>query len=63
MKWLTAFKIARKILVEAGNVGLEIKGRNPAEIDRAVEQGAKGVIGALKKKPGPTPLPPSKPGA
>lgn len=54
MKWhtfLTALKIARKVEQQAGALGLTIKGRNPAEVDAAVEGAVTSVIGALKKKP------------
>ncbi len=69
MKWyqkvLFGLQVAEKVAVMAGDHGLTIQGRNPAEIDAAAHAGAKAIIGALKRKPGPVGvlLPPSNPGA
>jgi hypothetical protein len=42
-------KIAEKVAVMAGDHGLTIQGRNPAEIDAIAHTAASAVIGALRK--------------
>ena len=48
-KVLFGLKVAEKVAVLAGDHGLTIQGRNPADIDRAAHAGAEAIIGALKK--------------
>jgi hypothetical protein len=52
-KILFGLKVAEKVAVLAGDHGLTIQGRNPAEIDAVAHAGASAIIAALKKKPGP----------
>lgn len=62
-KWgkvLFGLKVARKVMVAAGDAGLRIKGIDPSKVDAAAEAGAKSVIESLKKEqPGPRPVPPA----
>lgn len=44
-------KVAEKVAVLAGQAGLTIQGRNPAEIDAIAHVGADAIVKALKKKP------------
>lgn len=50
-------KVAEKVAVLAGDHGLTIQGRNPAEIDRLAHAGAEAIIGVLKR-PKVTPIDP-----
>lgn len=55
MKWLQALKIGRVVLQHLSASGVTIKGRDPAHVEQAIEDGARVVAAALKK--------PSKPAA
>ena len=58
MKWLTAFKIGKTVLQHLSEAGVTIKGRDPAQVEQAIEDAAKTVVKSLKKPAGPT-LPPA----
>jgi hypothetical protein len=51
-KLVFGLKVAEKVAVMAGDHGLTIQGRNPAEIDRLAHAGAIAIVGAIKKNPG-----------
>lgn len=57
MKWLKAFTIGRTILQHLSASGVTIKGRDPAQVEQAIEDAAKTVVQALKKPTGPTQKP------
>lgn len=65
MKWpkwskiKTALLVAEKVAVLAGQHGVTIEGRNPAEIDAAAHAAATAMVQTLKKPTGPTQKPAS----
>jgi hypothetical protein len=59
-------KFAEQLAVMAGDHGLTIQGRNPAEVDAVIRASVKAGVAVLKKAPQPGVLvptaPPSSPG-
>lgn len=53
-KLKVGLQFAEQVAVKAGDLGITIKGRNPAEVDAAIRAAAKTAIDALRK-----PVPPA----